>query len=445
MENKNYYPLRIGNYPSTIVTDVPVERTRQPDEDEVKHYGGWLVAESLPPGLAQQLVDAYNEKHHPKEFTAEQRQEIVSHLEHLVKSYDTDILFKKPYKDNLVQAMNTLTRMLVDSHVVDFVLPKAEPDKPKRLPPTIVMQDTLPTLIAGCEWQMVTKDGYVYREDKKESNDNMHVYKLAKPAKTSISANDEELNLATGLLNRQPPYLADEVGTRSMDDKPSIDQQISFMSSLISDKAQSGKAILNGVKNNLIAIRNWQNSTVYHNVDVQKVIEDLKENLEMCMKVGRTSFDRDEAADKAIQNAEAALGMLQAFKDKRDTPHDVGKHHKYPITEDEAVPSPDVKKDLTVEEVRSLMDKQQPKWVNKYEHVKTESLGKQMYNYAEQQHPGIHDLAQRQSERNKIINGLATTITTDIKSLESELTAKTQARAIVFAVEEILKLHRTNQ
>lgn len=58
---KNYYPLRIGNNSNTIVSDVPTNS--DPDPADVKYYGGYLVCESCPPSIAKQLIDAYNEKH----------------------------------------------------------------------------------------------------------------------------------------------------------------------------------------------------------------------------------------------------------------------------------------------------------------------------------------------------------------------------------------------
>jgi len=62
MENRNYYPLRVGNNAGTIVTDVPTRENM--DNDDLKYYGGNLVAESISPKqLAQQLVEAYNEKY----------------------------------------------------------------------------------------------------------------------------------------------------------------------------------------------------------------------------------------------------------------------------------------------------------------------------------------------------------------------------------------------
>lgn len=73
MENLNYYPLRVGKYSSVIVSDTfPNERAirykKSEMDSEWEHYGGFIIAESVPPEMAQKLVDAYNEKYAPKDF-----------------------------------------------------------------------------------------------------------------------------------------------------------------------------------------------------------------------------------------------------------------------------------------------------------------------------------------------------------------------------------------
>jgi hypothetical protein len=68
---RNYYPLRVGKHGSVIVSDVlPQDRAstyKKADMDsEWNHYGGFIIAESVPPEMAQALVDAYNEKYAPE-------------------------------------------------------------------------------------------------------------------------------------------------------------------------------------------------------------------------------------------------------------------------------------------------------------------------------------------------------------------------------------------
>lgn len=69
MENRNYYPVRIGKNSDTIVSDIFPGRltyTKDQLESEFNHYGGFLLAESVPNHVAKQFVEAYNEKYGPK-------------------------------------------------------------------------------------------------------------------------------------------------------------------------------------------------------------------------------------------------------------------------------------------------------------------------------------------------------------------------------------------
>jgi hypothetical protein len=70
MENKNYYPLRVDKkLGSAIVSSTDPERATYLQKDkewEIENYDGHIIAESIPSKeLAQQLVDAYNEKYGP--------------------------------------------------------------------------------------------------------------------------------------------------------------------------------------------------------------------------------------------------------------------------------------------------------------------------------------------------------------------------------------------
>ena len=48
-----------------------LQHIKKADMDgEWNHYGGFIIAESVPPEMAQALVDAYNEKYAPKESSA---------------------------------------------------------------------------------------------------------------------------------------------------------------------------------------------------------------------------------------------------------------------------------------------------------------------------------------------------------------------------------------
>lgn len=105
--------------------------------------------------------------------------------------------------------------------------------------------------------------------------------------------------------------------------KPTIDQQIKAITDIEKrltqkyDISRQESESIRAIKENLIAIKRWNESPVYHNVDVEKVIEDL---IEYVKPLVPHDLQRAEYRKSCLQNAEAALGMLQAFKEKRDTP-----------------------------------------------------------------------------------------------------------------------------
>lgn len=64
MENSKYYPLRVGKFPSCIVSDMPVTHRNKKDMDnEWEHYGGFVIAESLPSDIANEFVELFNKKY----------------------------------------------------------------------------------------------------------------------------------------------------------------------------------------------------------------------------------------------------------------------------------------------------------------------------------------------------------------------------------------------
>lgn len=71
MDISKYYPLRIGKYSSCIVSDTPVtHRNKKEMDSEWEHYGGFVIAESLPLEIAKELVEMFNQKYEPKEETS---------------------------------------------------------------------------------------------------------------------------------------------------------------------------------------------------------------------------------------------------------------------------------------------------------------------------------------------------------------------------------------
>lgn len=86
--------------------------------------------------------------------------------------------------------------------------------------------------------------------------------------------------------------------------KPSLDDQISHVRHLRSQCVQGldyMEVMYQEILENLIPVKLWNDHPEWHNVDVEKVIEDL------------VTLASDEQ-HPYIQNAEAALGMLKAYK-----------------------------------------------------------------------------------------------------------------------------------
>lgn len=85
MSREAFYPLRVGKFTSVIVTDdfatsrgpMPAGIPKADLDYEWDQNGGFIFAESIPPGMAQKLVDAYNEKYAPKEQEADDGPSVV--------------------------------------------------------------------------------------------------------------------------------------------------------------------------------------------------------------------------------------------------------------------------------------------------------------------------------------------------------------------------------
>lgn len=105
-----------------------------------------------------------------------------------------------------------------------------------------------------------------------------------------------------------------------------LDHQIEFMKRQISQPGEiSAKTVfVDAIIHNLESIKRWNESPAYHGkVDVEKVIEDL-----IAIAKSIQSSTHQEQINYAVANAEAALGMLQAFKqERRITPQDVADAH----------------------------------------------------------------------------------------------------------------------
>lgn len=244
MENKNYYPVKLDKkHGSAIVSDIDPMRTTYTNVDkqwELSYYGGHIIAESLPSKeVAQQFVDAYNEK----------------------------------YCDNPY-------RIIVPAEVVENGLSNT-------------WNECLIVRIKDADHvaSLATKKGYEYIGEK--INDHYEFYAVSTARNTTI------------------------------------EDQIEFV-----DELKSGnKDLILAIKKNLIAIKRWNESPAIHNVDVEKVIEDLLNVIWSFVQTG--SFNKTEK-DNSVQNAEAALGMLRAFKQQREAKPNKEKHQQ-PLTLKETI------------------------------------------------------------------------------------------------------------
>lgn len=104
--------------------------------------------------------------------------------------------------------------------------------------------------------------------------------------------------------------------TEDFELKATIDEQIKWIE--LRATTYDNKFIVRTITENLLAIKRWNESPAYHGkVDVEKAIEDLVAFIKIMW--GHTGRPQEHLINNhTIQNAEAALGMLQAFKQERD-------------------------------------------------------------------------------------------------------------------------------
>lgn len=126
--------------------------------------------------------------------------------------------------------------------------------------------------------------------------------------------------------------------------KPTLDQQIEYLTQHQHGMFGDDDIMYQEIKENLLTIKMWNTTPVYHGkIDVEKVIEDL---ITTCRLFGAPQ----NYNDPSIQNGEAALGMIRAFKNDRHTIQlaPVTDIHKHPLTEEEVTDVAPIKNfDLT--------------------------------------------------------------------------------------------------
>lgn len=332
MENKDYYPLRVGKHSSCIVSDrIPTRNgltsySKSDLDYEYDQYGGFIIAESIPSGIAQALVDAYNEKYgctsKDKPCTGGKMccQSKISHHE-------------------WVEQENKLSEN---------------------------------SFIKNLEMDSVTNDKSVFEQNK-----------------------------------------------------PTIEQQIHFMEVCLkndhvatSNWEEEAQAIIK----NLQAIKRWNETPAYHGkIDVEKCLDDLVTYAKNVMnglahngeKIVPHYMD-DDANDgqrlrDAIVNGEAALGMLQVFKEEREA---------------------------------GMAPREAPEWIKKHAHVTTRPLTPK--DVAEAHHAGVNILNRKamyeyipQKERDQLVDQIKRDLFSVFEGRSHKL-----ANTIIFAIEQMDHLKR---
>lgn len=239
MENKSYYPLRVGRFPNCIVTDTPTSFNGQPpDPKDVQHYGGYLVAESAPAEIARQMVEAYN--------------------------YVYGCTSNKD---------KACTGGCMCCQAKGMAFSKGIPE------------------------------GNIWHENSAHSFTEGH----------DPHTTDENIGKTVAEVYR----------------KPSIDEQIEWLADLNKkltndyDITKKDFDNIRDISENLQAIKRWREGPVMKDIDCEKVIKDLLEFSHYAVKnldkSNLEEYDFPKLHDN-LMNAEAALGILQALKEKRDIP-----------------------------------------------------------------------------------------------------------------------------
>jgi hypothetical protein len=103
------------------------------------------------------------------------------------------------------------------------------------------------------------------------------------------------------------------------EEQPTLDEQIAFIETCLKDKEYVAWAYttFRQIKENLLAIKRWSSNPLFDQLDLEKVLSDLVHDMK---SIRATQTWENVVYDSHIQNAEAALGMMQAFREKRNKP-----------------------------------------------------------------------------------------------------------------------------
>lgn len=255
MEISAYYPLRIGKYSSCIVSDMPVtHRNKKEMDSECEHYGGFVIAESIPAEIAKEFVDLFNKKYScPASLDGGKCmggrmccQSKISHHEWVEQQNQLD-------KENSAHSFNEGSEHSTIGRKTICTQPECD-----------------------CLEQAEKKAGGPVKKYE--------------------------------CLARDP---ADEMKAKSSG-LPTLDEQIAFI------KQQKATAMFIAINENLKAIKRWNETPVYHGkIDVVNVIADfiilIKKNWVKIHQTGSTL-----PAENAIRQGEEVVDMINRFKEERE-------------------------------------------------------------------------------------------------------------------------------
>lgn len=337
---KTYYPLRVSNAGHAIVSDVFPEEVRRGYTEknkkyELEQYGGYVIAESLPPELAKELVELYNNRFGMQPDDNNLLGKLLDIKVELLRGAhpnETHNSFITRVEGRINIAMN---------HVQFGDKEKSEPPKlPTPSPDEDYMDINSPpgtkvtvsylSLLNGSEtYKKRAKEhlnlGRIYTVNRTEVHQwytEVYLKEIPDVAFSSVQfVRYHEPAFDIDMLNKRKEEIEDSVRIQN-----DIKFQIDLIDVLYNERKEmnrGGSKTLLAIKDNLLAIKRWREGPVMKDIDCEKVIKDLVKVINVYEATA--SHTRSLSQTSAIQNAEAALGMLQALKEKREKYSDFSK------------------------------------------------------------------------------------------------------------------------
>jgi hypothetical protein len=362
MENK-FYPLRVSVKGYAIVSDTfPAEARPGYSEADKKYeydaYGGYLIAESLPPEIAKQMVEAYNKMYGQKDLTHHSLRMKGSFLIGRIKSHEDEFVLAEFASAEFGQKMIDAYHMFGCTHDDG-----ADQDKKMDASSEDYMDiNSNPGTKVTVSEQSFRNGSDTYKDRAAKHLKIGGVYTVTR---TDIHNWYTEVYVDEfpGVPFSSVQFVkVNDVGSLT----PTIKVPLEFIQNIpMGESRKHGDNLItklthgcvlhdkkgyeymehmsygkgdpqyDSVVFKIVETAN-NNSTAYKNVDVVKVIEDL-------ISVATEWGWKDCQKHPSIQNAEAALGMLQAFRTPIEEVFDDGVSKKHPLTEKEAFKYEDYK------------------------------------------------------------------------------------------------------